>query len=205
MTETEWLAETDDPYRMLNYLGRRVSSRKARLFACACFRRQKPKLKKWEREIVEVAERYADGLAGPEELQEAQDESVGRSGVSWVTMNMGYWEAVEAARAAGEWRDEPGQCSMVRDLFGNPYRPLPPKKGKGQWNDRLAAWLQWNDGTVLRLAHVTYEERAFDRLPILADALEEAGCTDADILAHCRSAGPHVRGCWVIDLLLGKQ
>jgi hypothetical protein len=138
MKEAKWLAETDDPYRMLNYLGKRVSSRKARLLACACFRRQKPKLKKWEQQIVEIAERYADGLASPEGLQNAQDESVGKSGVAWVTMNMDYWTAVEAARAAGEWRDEPAQCSLVRDLFGNPYHPLPPRKGKRLWHDTMA-------------------------------------------------------------------
>jgi hypothetical protein len=50
-----------------------------------------------------------------------------------------------------------------------------------------------------------YDARAFDRLPLLADALEEAGCADADILAHCRSGGGHLRGCWVVDLLLGKE
>jgi hypothetical protein len=66
-------------------------------------------------------------------------------------------------------------------------------------------WLSWNDGVVVNLAQAVYEERAFDCLPVLADALEEAGCTDADILAHCRSVGPHVRGCWVVDLLLLKE
>jgi hypothetical protein len=65
--------------------------------------------------------------------------------------------------------------------------------------------LTWNDGIVIKLAQAIYEERAFDRLPILADALEEAGCSDTEILAHCRGPGPHVRGCWVVDLLLGKE
>jgi hypothetical protein len=55
------------------------------------------------------------------------------------------------------------------------------------------------------LAQAIYEERAFDRLPILADALEESGCYNADLLAHCRSDGPHVRGCWAVDLVLGKE
>jgi hypothetical protein len=58
---------------------------------------------------------------------------------------------------------------------------------------------------VDRLASHIYDSRAFDRLPILADALEEAGCKDAEILAHCRGPGPHVRGCWVVDLVLGKE
>jgi hypothetical protein len=54
------------------------------------------------------------------------------------------------------------------------------------------------------MAQAIYNERGFDRLPILGDALEDAGCTDRDILDHCRGPGPHVRGCWAVDLLLGK-
>jgi len=59
-------------------------------------------------------------------------------------------------------------------------------------------------GTVIKLAQAIYDDRAFDRLPILADALEEAGCTNIDILEHCRVPGPHVCGCWVVDLLLSE-
>jgi hypothetical protein len=66
------------------------------------------------------------------------------------------------------------------------------------------AVLTWNGGTIPKLAQAIYDERAFDRMPMLADALEEAGCTDADILAHCRSGHEHVRGCWVVDLILGR-
>jgi hypothetical protein len=58
---------------------------------------------------------------------------------------------------------------------------------------------------VVRLAQGIYEDRAFDRLPVLADALEEAGCDNAEILSHCRGPGPHVRGCWAVDLSLGKE
>jgi hypothetical protein len=85
--------------------------------------------------------------------------------------------------------------ALFREIFGNPFRPvsLPP------------SWLAWNDGTIPKLARALYDERAFDRLPILADALEETGCTDAAILGHCRGPGPHVRGCWALDLLLGKS
>jgi hypothetical protein len=66
------------------------------------------------------------------------------------------------------------------------------------------AWLSWNNRTIPRLAQAIYDEYAFGRLPILADALEEAGCDDADILAHCRSGGEHVRGCWALDWVLGE-
>lgn len=81
--------------------------------------------------------------------------------------------------------------AVMREIFGNPFRPV-------EFDPR------WRSETVVALAAATYAERAFDRLPILADALEDAGCNDADILAHCRGDGPHVRGCWVVDLVLGK-
>jgi biotin carboxyl carrier protein len=80
----------------------------------------------------------------------------------------------------------------LRDIFGNPFRPITPDPS-------------WLTSTVVSLAHGIYADRAFDRLPILADALQDAGCDNADVLDHCRSDGPHVRGCWVVDLVLGKQ
>ncbi len=84
------------------------------------------------------------------------------------------------------------QCNLVRDIFGNPFRPVV-----------LAP--AWQTANVVGLAQTIYDERAFDRMPILGDALEDAGCTNADILNHCRQPGEHVRGCWVVDLLLGKK
>jgi hypothetical protein len=67
------------------------------------------------------------------------------------------------------------------------------------------SWLGWNGGTIPKLAEAIYDERRFSDMPILADALEEAGCDNTDVPAHCRGPGPHVRGCWVIDLLLGRN
>jgi hypothetical protein len=87
------------------------------------------------------------------------------------------------------------QANLFRHLVGNPFQPASAD----------GSWLRWNDSTVVRLAQGIYDERAFDRLPILADALEEAGCRNADILAHCRQGGEHVRGCWLIDIVLGKD
>jgi hypothetical protein len=81
---------------------------------------------------------------------------------------------------------------IVRDIFGNPFRPV-------------AFAPEWRTADALSLAAGIYADRAFDRLPILADALMDAGCDSEEILAHCRSEGPHVRGCWVVDLVLGKQ
>jgi hypothetical protein len=68
-----------------------------------------------------------------------------------------------------------------------------------------SAWFTWNGGTMQRLAQGIYDLRVFDRLPLLADALEDAGCTDADLLGHLRGPGPHVRGCWALDLILAKS
>ena len=80
---------------------------------------------------------------------------------------------------------------QFRDVAGNPFRPV-------------VADPAWLTSKVVAIATAIYADRAFDRMPILADALEEAGCLNADILLHCRGAGPHVRGCWVVDLVLGK-
>jgi hypothetical protein len=87
------------------------------------------------------------------------------------------------------------QCALFRDLIGNPFSPF----------STTSSLLDWNGAVVPRLAEAIYQDRAFDRLPILADALEEAGCTDAAMLDHCRQPGKHVRGCWIVDLLLGKS
>lgn len=90
-----------------------------------------------------------------------------------------------------EGDEEARLAKLFRDVFGNPFRTV----------EINPAWLT---STVTQLAETIYADRSFDCLPILADALEEAGCTDADILNHCRQPGEHVRGCWVVDLLLGK-
>jgi hypothetical protein len=85
-------------------------------------------------------------------------------------------------------------CWLLRDILGSLRRPA------GLPRELFA----WNDGRIVHLAQACYIDRAFDRLPVLADALEDAGCDDADVLSHCRGGKEHVRGCWVVDLLLGK-
>ena len=88
------------------------------------------------------------------------------------------------------------EATLIRCIFGPMlFRSVPLNPH----------WLTWKDSTVPKVAQAIYDDCAFDRLPILVDALEEAGCMDANILGHCRQRGPHVRGCWVIDLLLGKE
>jgi hypothetical protein len=92
-------------------------------------------------------------------------------------------------------RELKAQTFLLRDVFG----PLPFRAVTLD-----PSWRAWDSGTVFRIAAGVYEDRAFDNLPILADALEDAGCCNAEILAHLRSPGPHVRGCWALDLILGK-
>jgi hypothetical protein len=92
----------------------------------------------------------------------------------------------------GDHRERTRQVAgILRDVVGNPFRPVAVQ----------AAWLT---PTVVSLAQRVYDSRDFSGLPVLADALEDAGCDSADLLAHCRGPGPHVRGCWAVDLLLGK-
>jgi hypothetical protein len=88
------------------------------------------------------------------------------------------------------------QAHLLRCVIGNPFHPRPGAH---------TSLLEWQDGIVRRLAQAVYNDRDFGRMPILGDAVEEAGCTDADILSHLRSPSPHVRGCWVLDLILDKK
>jgi hypothetical protein len=98
--------------------------------------------------------------------------------------------------AAARHAEERIQADLLRDIFGNPFR---------QPAALTPAILAWNDKTGPRVAQAIYQDRAFDRLPVLADALLEAGCDDEELLAHCRSEGPHALGCWAVDLLSTSQ
>lgn len=224
MTESEWQTCTD-PQRMLDFLQRKASDRKLRLFAVACCYSVWNLLsQKRMRKVVKLCELFADGLATDEEFRDAV-EATGRPGANspprrWSDKQLTLWYmAWTAARAcccdSGETlRDAIREstwaisevrsiaevachlCDLLRDIFGlNPTRTI----------TICSECLAWNDATVPKFAQVIYDDRAFDRLPILADALEESGCNNADILDHCRQPGEHVRGCWVIDLILGKR
>jgi hypothetical protein len=94
------------------------------------------------------------------------------------------------------WHTErAAQAQLLHDIFGNPSRPVAVHE----------SWLRWHDSSVPRIAGSLYEERRFADLPMLADALVDAGCDNPELLEHCRAGGEHVRGCWVVDLLLGKS
>jgi hypothetical protein len=218
---------------MLEYLRGRPSARKLRLFVCACCRQVWHLLDEAViRHAVDTSERYADGTTTAEELTKAWHttfEIKGTDGLSDKPLaNARFWAKDTATQTANKrdraeeivrsvawaviwvsdlpskialYAEDDRQTVLLRDLFGNPFRPviLSP------------ALLTWHDGTLPQLAQAIYEERDLpgghldnDRLAMLADALEDAGCTDQDILSHCRSTGPHVRGWWVVDMLLGK-
>jgi len=103
----------------------------------------------------------------------------------WDTIQHFEWKNLHSEENAFQQR-------VLLDLFGNLFLPV-------------AVNPTWFTPTVTCLAQAIYEDRAFDRMSILADALEDAGCTNQDILNHCRQPGEHCRGCWVVDLLLGKE
>lgn len=205
MTEAEWLACTD-PTQMLEFLRRTGSYRKLRLFAVGCCRRVWTMLEdERSRDAVEVAERFADGLATEKERAAAwlaaHNATEARRGVAFAASNSALskvenrsWcsRAASAAEAARIHDGKEPQADLLRCIFGNPFHPSTVERSL-------------LTESVFTLASAIYEERAFDRLPILADALEESGCRDAAILAHCRGPGPHVRGCWVVDLLLHRK
>jgi hypothetical protein len=234
VTEAEWdsCADLDELLWFLQDSGR-TTDRKLRLFACACCRRIWERLcERCSRQAVEIAERYADGKASFEELEAAflAADRVWTTPTS--REGRPEYHALDAARLAAhpemrgladgtatsaamavhergqDFRKERAseqarQCGLLRDLFGPPlFRPVAIEDG----------WLAWNGGTVRRLAEAAYRERSLPggalntaRLGVLADALEEAGCTDADLLGHLRGPGAHVRGCWAVDLLSGRE
>ena len=215
MDEAEWLA-CDEPAEMLELLRDRgqLSERKARLFAVLCCRRVWDALYDIEQRAAAVAERYLEGLAGETERAAAFEEirrtamSVYGQDGSPVALDLLDREGRFAAEAVLLLLPEPPSaallekriwCSLLREIVGNPYRPI-------------TLDLAWRTTAVLALAQAAYEERRLptgtldaDQLAILADALEEAGCTAAAILNHCRANSVHVRGCWVVDLLLDKK
>jgi hypothetical protein len=204
LTGTEW-QNACEPHAMLELMRAKASDRKLRLFAVACSRRIWTLIDALGQVAVEVAENYADGLAGPDEMRTVRLRCQGVGGqASWYAAatkpEVAARNAARSAQAgvasnpllgteAGELL---AQASLVRDIFGDPFRTI-------TLNPNFLT------PTVVHLAQAIYDDRTFDRLSILADALHEAGCDNNEILSHCRGPGPHVRGCWVIDLALGKQ
>jgi hypothetical protein len=208
MTEAE-LLKCEDAHDFLDSVSQRVSVRKIRLALCASLR--SPDI--WQvlsapisRQAVETGEAFADGMVSIEELGRIRKRAnaVARNGSRGMPpCSPGAYLAnyiCSQDHTLTKYLYLPMGCikqlqppaDLLRDIFGNPFHPI-------------AFVPKWRSETAVALASAIYAERAFDRMPILADALEEAGCDHADVLSHCRGPGPHVRGCWVVDGVLGKE
>jgi hypothetical protein len=198
-----------------------ASDRKLRLFALACCH--------WIRHLLsdvrsskalDVLEQYLLGSVPESEFRAAHKDAYSalpreRStphkpdwyaalAVSYATypyatgIHDAAWSALaaltQAHRASSDVvkQERAVQRALLSDVFGNPFRPVTLNP----------AWLT---PTVKQLAQSIYDDKVFDRLPTVADALEDSGCDNADVLGHCRSGGEHVRGCWVVDLVLEKE
>jgi hypothetical protein len=196
MTEAEWLA-CADPKALVRHHGRSASARKLRLFACACWRRRAEAIRPAPRKALLAAvggvEAWLDG--GPALAPAERRRWIVAGHAAYNTALATASALMSAAGCSRLGPTEAELCALFRDVFGNPFHAITVP----------APWLAAADGAAAKVARGIYEDRAFDRLPILADALEEAGCTREAILSHCRGPGPHVRGCWVVDLVLGKE
>jgi hypothetical protein len=224
MNEEQWDAATK-PHEMLDALqGHGIASeRKLRLFTTACCRRA------WDMHrddrvgsAVELAERYADDPALAGQFARLGDPASRRGGGVYVPY-LGRENPFDEAAGVSLWitnlvcgRSKPQGSTapallaerathvhLLRDIFGNPYRPLQPLS---------PSLLAWSDGLIIKLAEAAYAERELPsghlenaRLAVLADALTDAGSTDDRLLEHLRSPGPHVRGCVGVDAVLGRQ
>lgn len=227
MTDAEWL-KCRTWESVFQCFTEGLSGRKLHLFACACCRRIWHLMHEESRTVVELAERRADGLIEKEQVRQAVEESQRAkldavatnavAAVCWFTddnlvrgVHMTAGNAaccvamteVPGTRRTEKWeaakeQEEAKQAAAFLEITGNPFRPVSVDP-------------DWLTPNTVALAQAAYDQRELPsghlelaRLAAVADALEEAGCDSADILAHLRSPGPHVRGCWVVDLILGK-
>ncbi len=202
MTEEAWLS-CEDPRKLFVWLRPVATDRQLRLFACAFWRwhaqQQPERTGETDPEMsraLDYAERWAEeGMphrgAGPE-------FSIG---FRWHPLfarhasDAAEWTIRGSAACGREWVGPSvhvQQVALLREVFGNPFRPVVISR-------------RCRSVAVLGLARAVYEERVFDQMPILADALEEAGCDNDSLISHCRGSARHVLGCWAVDLLLQKQ
>jgi len=212
MTEEEWLA-CARPEQMFRPMPGGGPARKRRLFAVACCRL----VFDWlvdnrSREAVNVAEGFADGAVDFHQLERAYDQAFRALGIvggepARAATRVALEHLTDAnlsdlvaliARSFGtpdgdEWCGaREFQAVLLRDIFGNPFRPVTFSP-------------DWRRDTAVSLARTMYESRDFSAMPVLADALQDAGCDNDDVLDHSRTPGAHVRGCWVVDSVLGKE
>jgi hypothetical protein len=221
MTEAEWLAcEDPDAMRVELLSAGPLSERRLRLLGCACCRRLwKLMTDKRSQQAVEGAERYVEEQLSITDLQGLHDAArraweaapyemgkkanstaaaaatatyVSSSHIDINVLSNTMGAAVEGfPKKARKLSEQRCQAILLRDVFGNPFRAVTFSQS-------------WRTDTAVSLARQMYEARNFSAMPILADALQDAGCDNDEILDHCRQPGEHVRGCWVVDLVLGK-
>lgn len=207
MTEIEWM-NNDDHRMMMWFLNGKISIRKLQLFASACCRRAEL----YDHSVIELIEGYADRKVKRNEAMKAVKAAIPAGGInaycSWL-----FWgdrchqgadiiSAFCAQCAVLEKPSEQNPCDweseqrthadLLRCIVGNPFRPA----------SRDSSWLT---SKALNLAQQIYDQQNFNRLSKLAEVLEKCGCTDSEILTHCRQPGPHSLGCWVLDLILDKN
>jgi len=230
MTEQQWLTATNG-VAMGRHWGRRFTERKARLLMLACCRRHPQYVKHpiLDAGVRMIADYYADPATPdvPLEGEEARDlaarvrdNASARSREPVYGIAFGVVVMVEprsvmkerehtfdylvfscltdianAVSRKGMTGEPAAQAALVRDVLGNPFKKPKPK-----------AKPAWRTDTVMTLARQMYVSEEFSAMPILADALQDAGCDNEDMLSHCRDVTqPHVRGCWVLDLLFDKK
>jgi hypothetical protein len=187
--EHTWLTCTV-PRHLLRYLKGRTSDRKLRLWACAATAHRHAESEDML-SVVALVEAWADGERDP------KLKSLGRPGIcsesAWEAAYEGTLRPLEKLPSS-EKKDRytAFQLAAVHEIFGNPFRPV-------------AVEPAWRTPDVMLVARGIYEEKAFDRMPILGDALQEAGCASSTLLEHCRDANlAHLRGCWALDLVLAR-
>lgn len=221
MTEEEWLA-CEDPERMYFFATEEAEqTRKSRMLGCACARRLWHLLDPLYQTAIEVAEKYEDDRASADDLDRVveavtaamytdyrgqTDIELARIVVEMATHRKAAFPDLDKAASAFAWDAENAendwddareqevavQVTLVHDIFGNPFRPVTFSQ-------------EWRTFTTVAMAKQMYESRDFSAMPILADAFQDADCDSTDILDHCRGVGLHVRGCWVVDMLLEKE
>jgi hypothetical protein len=200
MTEAEWLTSADSR-ALLDSLAN-ADPRKLRQFACECWHRARPQSRGTD--LVVVYQRYLDGEATPTDWFEAYSGFECKGAIQDLIAP----EPFEAARrmTGFSWGmrgsfvgsplgpvDRPEEAALLRDIFGNPFRPV-------EFDP------EWQTDTAVTLAQLMCDSREFSAMPILADALQDAGCDSDELLNHLRDTSlTHVRGCWVFDLVLNRS
>lgn len=216
MTEAEWFAWTDPQDMLIRWQtwcwAHGLSRRKLRLFVTACARRvvqfaPDPRLEA----AIEAAEAFADARTNPERDRFKSARAVVWADATWQATAPGAlatwllkgsgtdWSiaaprcaSLSAVGASRQHDERTAQGALLRDIFRNPFRPVRVRP-------------TWRTETAVLIARRMYESRDFAAMPILADAMQDAGCDFDDLVAHCRQPGEHVRGCWAVDLVLDKS